>query len=465
MPDTDRFVSYWVDHTPSPGYSALDGNVTVDVAVVGAGIVGITAGYLLKQEGLKVAVIDRKQIARGVTGYTTAKVTSSHGLIYSQLISSFGEDGARLYGRANEAGKEKIAELVDKHTIDCDLERTDNYVYAEDESSLPEIHREVEACKRVGLPAGFTTDTELPFPIAGALRFSNQAQFDPRKYLVPLAAEIHGDGSYVFEDTVVTGVDEDTPCVVRTEDGAIRATDVIVATHMPILDRGLFFTKVHPYRSYAIAGPVDGEALRGMYISAGGSTRSLRSIADGDGSRLLLVGGEGHKTGTVEDTGSHYERLERWAEDRFGLASATYRWATQDNVSVDKVPYIGRLTRGSEHVFTATGFGKWGMTNGTASAMILTDHIVGRPNEWAPLFDSKRIKPFASGKKFIQENAEVASHFVTDRLAHRSNPRCTHLGCVLRKNGAEGTWDCPCHGSRFDADGNVIHGPAISGLA
>lgn len=460
----NRFVSYWVDTTPSPGYPTLDEEISVDVAVIGAGIVGVTAAYLLKQQGLTVALIERNRVSQGVTGYTTAKVTSSHGLIYSQLISSFGEEGARTYGRANEAGKDKIAELVERHSIDCDFERTDNYVYTEEESSLPDIRREAEVAARLGLPATFTTDTELPFPTKGALRFTDQAQFDPRKYLLPLAAEIDGEGSHVFERTVVTGVDEGSPCVVRTETAAVRAVDVIVATHMPILDRGLFFTKVHPYRSYAIAGRIEGDVPRGMYISTGGSTRSMRSFPDAAGGRSLIVGGEGHKTGTVEDTGAHYERLERWADHHFGLDAPAYRWATQDNVSVDKVPFVGRLTRGSDHVYTATGFGKWGMTNGTVSAMMLTDRIVGRPNEWAALFDSKRVNPLAAAKKFLEENAGVAGHFVGDRLTHGSNPRCTHLGCVLKKNGAEGTWDCPCHGSRFAADGSLIHGPAISDL-
>lgn len=463
MPDHNPFISYWVDTTPSPGYPALDGDLSVDVAIIGAGIVGITAGYLLKQEGLSVAVIDRREIARGVTGYTTAKVTSSHNLIYSKLIQTFGEAGARTYGRSNEAGKEKIAALVDEHAIDCGFERADNYVYTEHDSSLQDIHDEVDAAARVGLPATFTTDTELPFAIKGALKFTNQAQFDPRKYLVALASKIDGDGSHVFENTVVTGVEESHPCTVQSENGRVTATDVIVATHMPILDRGLFFTKVHPYRSYAIADRIDGAVPRGMYISTGGSTRSLRSIPDDDG-RLLLVGGEGHKTGTETDTGKHYERLEAWAQEHYGMASPRYRWATQDNVSVDKVPYIGRLTRGSDHVFAATGFGKWGMTNGTVSALILTDHIAGRNNEWAALYDSKRLKPAASAQKFITENGEVAAHFVGDRFLHGKNPRCTHLGCVLRKNGAEQTWDCPCHGSRFDAEGNVIQGPAISPL-
>lgn len=318
MSDRDPFVSYWVDKSASPGYPKLEEEISVDVAVVGAGIVGVTAAYLLKQEGLTVALMDRKEIARGVTGYTTAKVTSSHNLIYSKLLSSFGEEGARTYGRSNEAGKEKIAALVDELGIDCDFERADNFVYTELEGLVDDIRDEVAAALRVGLPAEFTTDTELPFEVAGAVRFTDQAQFDPRRYLLALAALIDGDGSHVFENTVVTGVDESDACTVEAGVGRVHSTEVIVATHMPILDRGLFFTKVHPYRSYAIADRIEQEVPRGMYISIGGPTRSLRSIAAG-GDRLLLVGGEGHKTGTDENTGAHWERLETWAFENYGM--------------------------------------------------------------------------------------------------------------------------------------------------
>lgn len=460
-------TSFWVRSAPTPGYPALNEDLSVDVAVIGGGIVGITTAYLLKREGLRVAVLERREISRGVTGYTTAKITSSHNLIYKTLNKTFGRYGARTYGKANEAGIDKIASLVEELSIDCDFERADNYIYTEDSRYLQDVRDEVDAAKQAGLPAEFATETELPFAIEGAVRFANQAQFHPRSYLLALAAAIDGDGSHVFENTTVTGVDQGSPCKVEIDGATVSATDVIVATHMPILDRGLFFAKVHPYRSYAIAGAIEGREMpRGMYLSTGaGSTRSLRSIVDGD-RRMLLVGGEGHKTGTEPDTAKFYDRLERWAEHHYGLSEPSYRWATQDNVSVDKVPYVGRLTRGSDHVYTATGFGKWGMTNGTASAMILTDLVVGRENEWAALYDSKRIKPVASASKFLQENMEVASHFIGDRVSseHRDNPRCTHLGCVLRKNTGEGTWDCPCHGSRFDSDGTVIQGPAVSPL-
>jgi glycine/D-amino acid oxidase-like deaminating enzyme len=461
----DEYRSFWVSSAPSPGYERLEADVTADVAVVGAGIFGLSAAYLLKQEGLSVVVIDRGEIAGGVTGYTTAKVTSSHGIIYSEIARKFGDEGARTYATSNQAGLERIASLVDELSIDCDFERADNFIYTEHEDSLDSIRSEVDAARAAGLPASFTTDTQLPFPVLGALRVADQAQFHPRKYLAALARAIDGDGSRIYEHTVATGIRESHPSTVTTREGSIAAADVIVATHMPMLDRGLFFTKVHPYRSYVVAGYPSGEPLTGMYISTGGPTRSLRSTPGPDG-RLLLVGGEGHKTGTDADTQGHYDRLEEWAADRFDVTDPVYRWATQDNVSVDRVPYVGRVTRGSDHVLTATGFGKWGLTNGTMAAMILTDHIVGRANEWAALYDSKRIKPAASAQKFVEENVGVASHFIGDRIAseHRGNPRCTHLGCVLRRNGAEGTWDCPCHGSRFDAEGNVIQGPAVEDL-
>ena len=462
----EDFVSYWVDSAPTPGYESMDGATSADVAVIGAGIVGLTCAFLLQQEGLDVVLLERSEIARGVTGYTTAKVTSSHGLVYTKVTKNFGEDGARVYGESNEAAIEKIAGLVSEHDIDCDFERTDNYVYTELDDSVPDIEDEVSHARRAGLPASSTTETELPFPVKAAVRFTDQAQFHPRSYLTALARLFTQNGGRIFEHTVVDDLDDGEPCRVSTDRGQVTAKDVVVATHMPLFDRGLFFTKVHPYRSYVVASSsTEHRSIRGMYLSNGGPTRSIRSTPM-DGGRLLLIGGEGHKTGQDPDTLKFYSRLEDFSRQRFGVTEIEYRWATQDNVSVDGVPYIGRLTRGSEHAFVATGFGKWGMTNGTVAAMILTDEIVGRRNPWAWLYDSKRLKPMASAQKFLQENGEVAAHWVGDRVSskHRNNPRCTHLGCVLRENLGEGTWDCPCHGSRFDADGNVIQGPAVAPL-
>src|SRR5918999_3134678 len=293
--------SIWVATTPETGYPQLTGDVEVDVAVVGAGITGVTAAVLLKRAGKTVALLDSKRIVRGATGYTTAKVTSGHGVVYGQLTQAFGEDGARTYAESNQAAIERIAELAGEGGIDCDFERKDNYVVAESDEEREQVEQEAETMRRLGLPASFVTETPLPYDVAGAVKLENQAQFHPRKYLLGLAETIPGDGSHVFENTRARFVNQGEPCVVETEVGNVRAADVILATHMPFMDGGLFFAKAHPHRSYAVAAPIDAaQAPDGMFINAGTPTRSVRTIRDGE--RLLLnVGGEGHKPGQAGD--------------------------------------------------------------------------------------------------------------------------------------------------------------------
>lgn len=459
MPDP---YSYWVQSAERTSNAPLSADTTADVCVIGGGIVGAITAHLLHAEGKRVVLIDAREIARGVTGHTTAKITSSHGLIYRQLERSFGAEGAAFYGAANEAGKEKIAELADHLGIDCDFERRDNYVYTEKRSELGAIKEEVEAARRAGLPAGFVTSSPLPFPIEGAVRFTNQAQLHPRRFVLGLVDRTERDGLEVYESTPATRVEGGTRCRIETMTGAvIDAAWVVVATHLPFLDRGLFFTKAHPHRSYVVAGYSE-DPPDGMHISQGGPTRSIRHTPHGD-RRLLLIGGEGHKTGQATDTEEPYRKLADFAAERFGLQDIAYRWAAHDYVSVDHVPYVGRLTRGADNILVATGFGKWGFTNGAAAAIMITDRVLGRANEWARVFDAKRLDLLASAPDFIKENGNVAFHFIGDRL-DRSSPRCTHLGCVLKWNNAETTWDCPCHGSRFDAGGKVIQGPAVKDL-
>ena len=491
--------SLWLASTATTSYPRLDPSVEVDAIVIGAGITGLTTALLLKRAGKRVAVLESQRVAEGVTGYTTAKVTSQHGLIYRELVNLFGEDGARTYGTANEAAKEWIADLVAAEAIDCDFERHYHCVYTDDSDEVEKIEAEVNAAKTLGLPASMVTEAPLPYPIRAGVRFENQAQFHPRKYLLRMAELVDGDGSFIFEDTRCVDVEEGDMCTVKTEAGDLRAANVVLASHYPFLDRGFFFSKVAPYRSYVLAAEVPASSIpEGMFISTGSPTRSLRSARDG-GVDLLLIGGEGHKVGQEFDTESQYRNLEEWGRREFGVESYRYRWSTQDNVSIDKVPFIGRLRRGSQNLFVATGYGKWGMTNGTVAAMILTDAILGRDNPWASLFDANRIKPKAQAKEFVSENLNVAQHFVGDRIntPHfktpdevqagegaivRANGRraaafrddagtlhtfshvCTHLGCYVRWNPAEKSFDCPCHGSRFDNGGRVIQGPAVRDL-
>jgi glycine/D-amino acid oxidase-like deaminating enzyme/nitrite reductase/ring-hydroxylating ferredoxin subunit len=490
--------SFWIDSTPETAYPKLDGEIEVDVAVIGAGITGITTAYLLKQAGKRVALLEMKRVAGGATGYTTGKVTSGHSLIYASLERRFGEEGARKYAQANQAAIGRIRSLVVELAVDCDLETKANYAYAERADSIPFVEAEVAAAQRAGLPAAFVKDTPLPFAVAGAIRIDDQAQFHPRKYLLPLAERVAGEGSFVFEQTRVRDVRHGSPCTVEAEGGKVRAEAVVLATHLPFEDQGLLFTKAHPHRSYAVAGPVEAaSAPDGMFISVDQPTRSIRTTPD-QGGRLLLVGGEGHKTGQAQDTRVPYRRLEEWASERFGLDAFPYRWATHDYISVDRVPFIGPLVPWRSDVWMATGYGKWGMTNGTAAAQLITDLLLGRENTWADFFAPQRLRSFAS-RSFAAENARVAKRFFADRLGLRGpetldalgegegtvvrmggntlavsrskegaltavSPRCTHLGCLVSWNRADQTWDCPCHGSRFLADGRLIQGPAVTDL-
>jgi glycine/D-amino acid oxidase-like deaminating enzyme/nitrite reductase/ring-hydroxylating ferredoxin subunit len=489
-----KAASLWVESALAPLRSRLEGDLDVDLAVIGGGITGVTAALLARRTGATVALLEAGRIGGGVTGYTTAKVSSLHGLSYARLTSRFGEEGARAYGEANEAGLERIARFVSELEIDCDFERRPNYTYGVSPSDRSDVEDEVAAASKLGLPASFVESVDLPFAISGAVRFVNQAQFHPRRYVLALADQIAEPGSHVFENTRVHSVDDGHPCVLRTDAGVVKADQVIVATHMPILDRGLYFARVHPERSYVLAARVRGKLPEAMYLSTEKPAHSIRAHPVGDG-QVLLVGGESHKTGQ-SDTSERYRVLAGWAREHFDVERFEYRWATQDNMPADGMPFIGRLWPFSNRLYTATGFRKWGLALGTAAAMMLTDAVGGRDNQWAEVFDPMRLKLRASAGELVKENADVAVRFFGDRLKrssadglapgegrivrdglgqaavyrddegclHELSARCTHLGCIVAWNSAERTWDCPCHGSRFDHRGAVVQGPAVEPL-
>jgi glycine/D-amino acid oxidase-like deaminating enzyme len=432
---------------------ALDRDIGVDVAVVGAGIVGLTTALMLERVGMDVAVLEMRRVGAGATGYTTAKLSSLHGLTYAKLARSLGREAARTYGEANEAGIAHVFELADELSIDCELSRKPNYTYAEDASDLESVREEAELARELGLPATFSADVDLPFPVAGAVRFDDQAEFHPLRYLEALAAALRGP---VFEGTRVTGLGSGGK--LSTAAGRrVRARQIVVATHLSFLDRGLYFARCHPERSYVVAGRL-AERPAGMYLSTESPAHSIRAHGD-----WLLVGGESHKTGQADAT-ERFERLSAWARGRFGL-EPELRWATQDQMPVDGVPYVGRHDPLSRNVWVATGFRKWGLAMGTAAAELLAAQIAGREHPWAALFDPNRVRASAGAPSFARENANVAYHFLADRVLKHGAPRCTHLGCLLDWNAAEETWDCPCHGSRFAASGEVIEGPAVRPLS
>jgi glycine/D-amino acid oxidase-like deaminating enzyme/nitrite reductase/ring-hydroxylating ferredoxin subunit len=492
--------SFWLATTPETSYPAVADGVRVDVAVVGGGITGITAAILLKRAGKTVALIESKRIVEGATGYTTAKVTAGHGASYTKIRKAFGADGARLYAQANDAALEWIAKLIEANRIDCDFERRTSYVYGESEGEVAQLRQEAEVERQAGLGARLVDGTPLPFPVAAALRLENQAQFHPRRYLLALASTIPGDGSHVFEQSRVDRVKHGEPCEVAIGRRVVLADDVVLATHLPILDSGLFFTRTYPHRSYAVAAPLaKAPDPEGMYINLGTPTRSIRTIRDGD--RVLIqVGGNGHKTGEEDNTRARYDRLEAFLAEHWpGADEVEHRWSTQDYMAHDSVPYVGRLRRRSKHLYVATGYSKWGMTNGTVAAMILSEAILGRANPWADLYDSKRLLPRSSLGSFLRSNASTGLHFVggylsrgdrarvdelgpgegalvrvrgrktavyrdDERQLHGLSPVCRHLYCVVDWNPAERSWDCPCHGSRYAGDGTAIQGPTTEDL-
>jgi glycine/D-amino acid oxidase-like deaminating enzyme/nitrite reductase/ring-hydroxylating ferredoxin subunit len=490
--------SLWVATTPETSYPAMRGDAApVDVVVIGGGITGLTAAALLREAGQTVAVIEAGRIASGTTGNTTAKITALHRVVYQDLIATFGLDRARAYAEANVAAMMRIAQFVNELAIDCDYLRMPAYTYTEEPILVDLLADEAAAAQQCGLPAMFLRDAPLPFPVAGSVVLDDQACFHPRKYALALAFSIVGNGSHIYENTRALDVrEQDGRVSVETDHGVIECSAVIIATLTPFPMQGMYFARTHPERAYVIGCRLTGEAPRGMYISMEEPTRSIRTH-DSGGETVLLVSGENHKVGQDDDTEARYRALEEWARERFEVASIDWRWSAQDFMPVDGIPYVGRMTARHERAFVATGFKKWGMTNGTAAAMILADLITGRPNPWASTFDSTRVKPLASAKDFLVQNVDAAVHLVGERLkaypqlddldageagivnvngerlavykepngaTHAVGAKCTHMGCYVHFNKAEKTWDCPCHGSRFDLDGRVIQGPATKDL-
>jgi glycine/D-amino acid oxidase-like deaminating enzyme/nitrite reductase/ring-hydroxylating ferredoxin subunit len=490
-------VSYWIDRTPGRTFPTFEGgDPLVDVAIVGGGITGITAAVLLKRAGKTVALIEADKIGQGVTGYTTAHLTEAIDTRYRTLISDFGLEGAKLAARASHAALERIDAFVNENHISCGFERLPGFLYSENEKDLGELHEEYEAAKKVGLDVKMTREVPLPFTTVAGVRFANQAQLNIREYLFPLAAEIPGGGSSVYENTRVESLRDDDPCRLETNNGTIRANKVIVAANVPF-NRVFLQTKIAHYRSYVLALQ-SAPALHGLFWDSDDPYHYLRS-ANVDGAPVLIVGGEDHKTGTEEDTVACYERLLAYAKERIKFSEVSHRWSGQVIEPVDGLPYIGHNSA-SKRVFVATGYSGNGITFGTVAGMMLSDAVLGRPNPWAELFDATRITPLASAKDYIKENVDVPVHLIGDRLKPADaesieavkagegklvdvrgkrvavfraddgdlkvlSSVCPHLGCTVHFNNAERTWDCPCHGSRFATDGHVIDGPAMKGLA
>ena len=485
--------SYWNITAERPDYAPLAGGASADIAIIGTGMVGITLAETLKRAGRTVAVIEARRVGAQATGRSTAKLSALHGTMYADITETHGPQAAAAYARANQDALEYVAQQVADGGIDCALQRAAAYTYSETGESIRLLRREAEAARAAGLAVEYLDEAPLPFATAGALRLADQIQFHPQRYLAGLGARVDGDGSHIFEHTRALSIEEGNPCRVLTDRGSVTAGRVVLATHLPFLDRGLFFAKTFPRQHVALAARVAADlAPDGMFLCSDSGGFSVRTYHD-QAVPLVIATDRGQRPGHG-DVAQRYQRLETHLRERYGASEVVARWSNEDYVSVDHLPFVGRMP-GAERIYLATGFSGWGLSNGTAAARLLADILLGQQNPLAASWRAGRWTLRQRGRELLSGNLHSLREMIFDRInslqaqpardlargegglarhngrlvaAYRDqsgelrtySPYCSHLRCVLAWNGADGLWECPCHGSRFDHEGRVVHGPA-----
>lgn len=465
-------------------------DVKADVVVIGGGMAGILTAHLLQQQGVNPIVIEANKVGSGQTENTTAKITALHGLKYDKLLNSMGEEITKQYYQANTNAIQQYRSIIEKNNIECDFEEKDNYVYSR--KYIENIEKEIKATEVLKIPADFVKDTKLPFPIEGAIRFRNQAQFHPLKFLMSISESLT-----IFEDTKVISVEENIDSnnkklKIITEDGDIFTDWCVVATHFPFINTsGFYFARMYQERSYVVA--YDGAPdVNGMYI---GDTTSDYSFRNYNG-HLIIAGGN-HRSGEPLPSNS-YEIIRKAAKKFYPESIEKYHWSAQDCMTLDSIPYIGSYSSSLENILVATGFEKWGMSSSMVSANILKDRIIGKENEFSEAFSPQRFELSAVSKNLLKNSLEAVKGISKEGLSiptkevedlqkgeakrilfegkkigafrddkgkvHFVSTKCTHLGCQLEWNPNELTWDCPCHGSRFTYKGNLLNNPALKDI-
>ncbi|MCZ0701924.1 glycine/D-amino acid oxidase-like deaminating enzyme/nitrite reductase/ring-hydroxylating ferredoxin subunit [Natronobacillus azotifigens] len=491
--------SYWKNNTSLPSFASLKDNIKTDILIVGAGITGITTAYLLRNQGFNVTLIESDTILSGTTEYTTGKITAQHGLIYDELIQHFGVEKAKQYYQAANDAKQWIHDTIIKEQLDCDFTTQDAYLYTNDEKEIKNLDKEYEAYQQLKIDGELVTEMPLGIPIRKALVMKNQAQFHPLAFLKHLVTSIHEDDINIYEHTTAVDIDYQESITVTTKDNhKIACKQLVMASHYPFHDKsGMYFSRMYEERSYLIAVKTNTKFPGGMYVNVEQPSRTVRATAD-NGEEIWLVGGERHKTGQEKEAINHHEQLELFADQNFGITSYHHRWSAQDLTTVDKLPYIGPVTKNKPRAMIATGYRKWGMTSGTQAAIIISDLLLEKENPYATLFTPSRFDFDPDVKNFFQMNTNVAKHMIKGKLGNwkenhdkleknqatilreqgkrvgvyrddqgnlgKLDTTCPHMKCEVNWNSTEKSWDCPCHGSRFSIDGKVLEGPAKTNL-
>ncbi|MBM7649212.1 glycine/D-amino acid oxidase-like deaminating enzyme/nitrite reductase/ring-hydroxylating ferredoxin subunit [Bacillus ectoiniformans] len=483
----------WKDGQRIPSFPALNNDLFTETVIVGGGITGIVTAYLLTKAGRKVVLLEASELVNGTTGHTTAKLTAQHRLKYDQLMQTLNEEQAKLYYEANIEAIEWARSLAKNEQISCDWEDTDAYVFTNEETEAEKVRKEAEAYERLGIAGGEAESMPWDIPFKQAVVMENQAQFHPVAFLSYLVNFIKDHGGEIFEHTTAIDVEKGDKVTVITDQGLkVTGNSIVIASHFPFFDEEFYFARMHAERSYIIAIKPKREIPAGMYINAEQPTRSIRSAAF-KGEKILLIGGENHPTGKGQPTEEHYQALIDYAEQEFGVEEVLFTWSAQDLITLDQIPYIGRI-KDDENIFVATGYQKWGMSLSIAASLLLSDLMLNKQNRYEELFSPDRFKAQPGVANFVKQTSNVAALFVKGKLdyffknneelpinqgvvinwegkragafkeengsVHLVDTTCTHMGCECEWNGAERTWDCPCHGSRFSVSGEVVEGPA-----
>ena len=395
--------SYWVESTPKTNYPNISEDIDTDVLIIGGGITGIVTAYMLSNSNLKVSIVEADKMAMGVTANTTAKITSQHGLLYNYLLNSFGFDTAKLYLDSNEDAIKTIFNIVQKENIECDFEFQDAYVYTCNKENTQKIKDEVSVVTSLGLKAEYLTTTPLPFPVEAAIKFPNQAQFHPRKYLLSLLKFFKNSNVDIFENSKVTDIKHvKNNYEVFVNNNKITAKYLVMASHYPIKNfPGMYFIKMYQDSSYAIGVEANENIFEGMYISCDDPVTSFRNASYDNEKKLLIVGGGSHKTGdTNVNIENSYINLENYIKEIYPNAKVKYKWMTEDCVSLDKIPYIGEFSTFLPNMYVATGYKKWGMTTSHVAAKIISDKILGKENPYEKIYTATRLKPIKNKEEF-----------------------------------------------------------------